>query len=527
MSHEKSWRRHVPRGGRRKLRAWVAAATVALVVLVAPAAVAVGSGPGAAGTVYVQTVPALAGVRLSIAGVQVTTGRSGSAQVQLSSINQVARRITLANPRVDGRTTVTLSRVSPEPHGAPHTSRLQVGLQVSSVVTLAIDPGSSQIPAGDVSELTLHSLSGTKVTVRPHPGATVDLLSRRAVLKAGVLQAQAVTWSVDHVATRSAAAVTTDSHRFDPFTNSVWRVRLAPVAGTVQVETVPATPGVVMVVEGHTVTTDAHGQGSTDVSDLNTASSGLKLATAQAEESSVELLHVSKLRPPAPRHRRLLLALRVSDPVTFQFVDPRGSVIPMNRVGQVRLDQAGHSLTIDANELTGPVLLPTSVARRAHDVWQTDQLDYSVQAVSVAGANAVFSGRYRFDLSTQRVWRVRLSVYDMSVTVSDALFGQRTSSTLQVTSPDGRQRRLHVGDGSPTLVPELVRGTYHLTVGAAVIGADHSVLVSKSAAADLRVITLLDLIIIGCTVALLAAALVVIGRRLTNRAPRDPQGEQP
>ncbi|TWP38664.1 hypothetical protein [Leekyejoonella antrihumi] len=525
MTRESSWFRSVSGRVRRVLHAAVAVATVATLVLVAPVGMAAVSGPGAAGTVYVQTVPALAGVRLSVAGIRVTTGSDGSARVKVSSINHIAQRVVLAGTRVDGRTTVALSRVSPQPHAERHTSRLDVGLQISSVVRLAVASGRSGIAAGDVSGLRLHSLSGKVLTVDPRPGATVDLLSRRAVLQAGVLTSQTVTWSVDRVTTRSGAAVTTSSPRFDPFSHSLWTVQLAPVAGTVEVDTVPATPGVMVVVGGHTLTTGANGRGSASTSDLNSVSSGLKLATPQAGESSVELLHVSKLPPHAPRHRRLLLALKVSNPVTFTFVDPRGHVIPLTRVGQVRLDQAGHSLTIDPQELAGPVLLPTSVAKRAHDVWRTDRLDYSIEAVSVSGANAVFSGQHRFDPRTEHLWRVRLSVYDMSITVRDALLGRRTSSTVQLTSPDGRQQRLDVGDSAPTVLSSLVRGTYHLVVGAAVVGADHSVLVSRSSVADLRVITLLDLVIIACVIGLLAAALIVAGRRLAHRATRPSKGE--
>lgn len=512
------------RSRRSKTRSWLCV-ILGMLLVVLPLGPAVAVGPGAAGKVYVQTVPALSGVQLNLDGVPVTTGPGGSASVELPSINHIAQRVSLADPKVDGHTTVAISRVSPAPHTIPHVSRLMVGLQVSTAVSVTVDPGNSGIATSDVESLRLHSVAGQVKELRLSDGGDVTLLSRRAMLQQGVLRTQDVTWSVDQVTTRSGAAVTTASPRFDPYTNARWTVRLAPVAGTVIIDTVPKTRGVMVSVAGATVTTGAGGRGTASVTDLNSVATSVKLVTPNADSSRVELLNVAKLPPPAPYHRRLLVALRVSKPVVFRFVDPEGHRIPEARVDEIRLNQGGRSFTIGKQELNGPILIPAEVARQAHDEWRARRLAYSVKAVSVDGANAVFAGRQRFDPSENGLWRVRLSVYDLTMTVRDSLFGRRTSSAVQVTLPDGRERKLNVSTAAPVTVRSLARGMYQVEVGAAILGAEHTVLVSQNSSADLRVITLPDAVVVLCVLLLVLILLIMLGRRLAGRPPDESEGE--
>ncbi len=498
---------------------------VALVLVLASLGTAVGSTTGgSAGTVHVQTVPALAGVQLTVGGIPVTTGVDGRATVQVPTINDVQHRVALASRQVDDRTSVALSHVSPQPHTTAHVSRLSVGLTVTSRVHVSLDPGSSGLSTTDVSELRLHSLAGQVLRVRPGGDPMVRLVSRRALLEHGVLRSQAVTWSVDHVTTRDGAAVTTDSPRFDPLSDSVWRIRLSPVAGTVVVDTVPRTPGVMVTVAGATVTTGRHGRGTAPVSDLNAVSDEVRLITPQAQEARVEMLHVTKRPPQAIGQRRLLIALQVSHPVRFEFVDPDGHTLSPGRVDKVVLNQGGRTRTIRQNELADPIFLPSSLARHVHGVWRTRRLDYSIRAVSMGGANAVFAGRQRFD-PRDPTWQVQLSVYDLTLTVHDSLLGRRVGSVVQVTMPDGDKQRLSVGDDKPSVLRSLVRGMYRVDIDAAVIGSKQTVLVSQDSRGDFRVITRLDLVLVAVVAVLFVGGLIFIGRRLTVETRRRAREE--
>lgn len=497
------------------------AVALAAVMGLAPVSLAAATS-GSAGVVQVQVTPAMAGVHLRVGGVSTITDAAGHVQVALTDINNVARSVTLASTRVDPRTTVRLTRVSPQPHTTPHVSNLQVGLEVDSAVRLSVDPSVTGVTASDVHSLRLHSLAGQVITVHPDLNPDVVLMSRRTMLQHGVLQTQAVTWTVDRVVTTDGAVVTTDRRRFDPGPHPRWTVRLVPVAGTVSVQTLPAVPGLQVTIGHQSVTTGAHGRVTAQVADLNAVSGRVRLLTSWAPHARVRLLHVAHLAPGESYHRRLLLALRVSRPVRLEFLDLQGGVVPQSRVGTVRLDQAGRILTVKRSALPQPLWLPTLAARNVHGHWMLRHLGYSVRAVVVDGANAVFSGKQHFVAGHASPWRIRLSVFPLSVTVSDALFGQQTSSGLQLRLPDGRHLAYRVGAGAPTVIPALARGLYHVQVDAAVIGQGTSVLVSQAGVADLRVVTALDVGVVLGFLLLVGAGLVYGGRVAARRSVGRP-----
>lgn len=500
----------------------VLAALASLGVLLLPGPLATASA-GSAGVVDVQVVPPMPGVRLSIGGVVATTDGSGWTRVALGDIDNVARRVHLASHAVGPRTTVRILRVAPQPHVAPHVSTLQVGMEVRSRVRVQVDPGSTRVGARDVVGLRLHSLAGQVVTINPRRHRGVTLVARRTMLQHGVLRAQSVTWTVDRVTTVGGATVTTDRRPFDPRLRPTWSVRLVPVAGTVRVRTVPATRGVQFSLGGQSLTTDAHGRVTSRLADLDAVSGAVRLASPWAGADRVRLLHTAHLPPPRPGTRRLLLALSVSRPVHLDFRDSRGDPVPRGRVSRVRLDQAGRTITLRHPDRPGPVWLTATVAANVRGHWTPRRVAYSVRSVLVDGSNAVFDGRQHFAAADSR-WRVRLSVFPLAVTVSDALFGHPTGSALELRLPDGRVRGYRIGAGEPTVIPGLVRGLYRVDVGAAVVGSRSSLLVSRTGAADLRVITALDVAVVLAGLALVAGGLVALGRVFVRRTDPAARG---
>ncbi|HET7173813.1 MAG TPA: hypothetical protein VFI30_06010 [Nocardioidaceae bacterium] len=504
------------------------AAGVALLLLgaLAPAAPAAGSA-GSAGLVYLSTVPALAGVRLDVGGAVVTTGRYGRAAVHVADLDGIAKRVSLASARLNGRTTVALSHIDPAPHTTPHVSRLSIGLSVRSAVRLSVSTGRSGVPSSTVSALRLHSITGQVLTVHPRSGSEVTLAARRAMLQHGTLRVQAITWSVDRVTTTTGVAVTTKGPRFDPLGRSRWAVRLAPVAGRVQVVTLPATADVTFRLGGSTLTTNSHGVATTPVGDLNNVASKVDLLTPRAGRLDVSLLRVTKLPPGAVHQRRVLASLLVRRPVQLRFVDPAGKPVPSSRVSWVRLNGDGRAIRIPGRRLDRPVMLPAAAAEQVHSNWRTRAITYSVTTARVDGANAVFSGRQRFDPNRTGTWPVRLSVFRLSLTVRDSLFGRRTSSQVTVTLPDGTSRHLYAGTGRPIVLPALVRGIYRVDIGAAVIGSKNSVLVSRDGTADFRVVTMLDTLVIILVLAVLVVVLIAAGRAMASRNARQQAQESP
>ena len=218
-----------------------------------------------------------------------------------------------------------------------------------------------------------------------------------------------------------------------------------------------------------------------------------------------------------PRQRRLLAAIDVRRGVTLRFVDSHGRSVPASRIDEVGLTTGSSSVTsLIGTEIGVPALLLTRVAERVGSGWDTRSITYSLASVKINGANAVFAGRQRFAPQTSSIWTIDLSVFSMTLTVRDALFGSKIGTSTVLTRPDGSRIDATVNANAPNLLTGMVRGLYTLKIDAAVLGGSTSILVSRDDHVELRVITLLDTVIIAVGGALCPA------RRCHARCDRHP-----
>jgi len=468
-----------------------------------------------AGTVFIQTTPAFGGVHLLVGSTTVTTGPDGSAAVTVPDINKIAARVSLSSSVLDSRNTLSLAYVKPAPHTAKYQSHLTIGLDVTSKVTLRISGGTTGVAPSQVHTVRLHSHTGQTILVDPQRNPTVSLLSRKTRLVAGV-----VTWTVDSLRAAHGVSITTARARFDPLSSAFWPLMLRPVNGTVVVDTIPATPGVIFVLDGATFTTNAHGRGTSLVTDLNGVDLRLRASTSQATASTVSVLSVSRLKPAAPFQRHLVAALAVSRPVSLSFTDPAGRAISRGRVAEVQLSGGGSTVTVLGAQLQDPVSVLSDQAKLVEGTWKTQQVTYSVARVSVEGSDAVFAGQQRFNPNTASDWPISVSVFDVSVTVRDVLFGSRVASAAEVTRPDGVHLAAQLNGAGPTLLRSLVRGEYTFTTQSAVFGASSKMLVSKDSDLELRVVTLPDVLALLLLLLSTSVAVVMLGRRGIRQSSR-------
>ncbi len=170
-------------------------------------------------------------------------------------------------------------------------------------------------------------------------------------------------------------------------------------------------------------------------------------------------------------------------------------------------------MTVSGAQLQEPVSVLANRAKLVEGTWKAQPVTYSVARVTVEGSDAVFAGQQRFNPNVASHWPISVSVFDVSVTVRDMLFGRRVNSTAQVTRPDGVQYAVQLGEEGPTLLPSLVRGDYTLTTQAAVLGASSKILVSQDVDAELRVLTLPDLLVLLLLMLDTSVLFVMIGRR--------------
>lgn len=472
--------------------------------------------PKQGGTVYVSTVPAIAGVSLDIGGSVVRTGPDGSAAVSTGSLNGIAKRITLAGSSPISGETLSIARVASGVH-RPRESHLTVGFDVSTSVRLQLAEGDAHVSPSSVHQLRLHSITGQIILVDPQKTHDVTLSARKARLIRGVLTAQPVTWTVDRVAVAPGVSVQTAGGRFDPFGHPTWPLQLAPIHGTVDIQTVPATPGVTFLLDGASITTTANGTASAPIGDLNNVNQRLKLADSTAEPLLVSNMRVSKLPPTHIRQRRLIVALDVRRPVILRFVDLKGSVIPTSRIENVQATSGNAEVQIVGRQIAEPAALLTQVATKAGSAWQTRRAVYSLRSVRMDGGEAVFNGRQRFSPSGGSTWTITLAVFNLAMTAHDALFGFKVGSRVQITRPDGTKYGLDLGTVDPLVARTMVRGLYGLTVDSAVVGGRTSVLVSRDDSVDLRVVTLVDFVVIALFALIILVSTVVGGQMMARR----------
>ena len=134
--------------------------------------------------------------------------------------------------------------------------------------------------------------------------------------------------------------------------------------------------------------------------------------------------------------------------------------------------------------------------------------------VQMAGTNVVNRGQQRITPAPGATWTVELLLYDLQVQARDAIFGNAIGGELSLVYPDGSVRVTQLGkDGSGIDYPQLPRGDYTLRLKVAGLGAPTPVALSRDQTAVIRVITYLDLGILGFGLLVAMGAMAWFGRR--------------
>ena len=474
------------------------------------------------GTVFLQMVPAVANVPLLVGGVGAITDANGRATVQVPNINGVAETVRVTEGLLGHGVRVGLARVAILPHLAEHQSRLVIGLNVWSRMHLDLRSGRTGVPVRAVRSVHLRSMTGVVKTVHMRGTRAVELLARRPQLVHNKLIAQPVTWSVASIDAGTGVALTSAQGRFDPYHKRAWRLTLSVVQGTVGISTVPATAGVQFIVDGASTVTGPDGRAKAQISNLNDVETRLRLGSADAADQTVSLLKVSKAPPLAVHEREVVAALAVHRPVRLRFTDLTGAGVPARRVLGVSM-QADRTVShFDAAQLRAPIMLLSAKATLVHNEWRVHRLVYAMTSATIDGGQAVFTGQQRFTPANATKWSVKLSVFSIHVTAHDALLGTRVGSRLVVTRPDRSTYTTAVpSSGSGALMTSVVRGNYDLHFSAAVLGTTTSLRISRSDSFDVRVVTPIDLALVGAVVALLAGSAVLAAMRVARRIEED------
>jgi hypothetical protein len=220
------------------------------------------------------------------------------------------------------------------------------------------------------------------------------------------------------------------------------------------------------------------------------------------------------------RMTRLAAGFSVEGLVRWSFVDGQGGPVPSRMVDSVVLkDDTGGRYQQPAE---GYHWLPvTQVVRQNSGRVSARRLAYSVEGVMVNGANAVFRSQQRFQAAPMTTWTVTLRLYQMQVSVHDAVFGFPAGSALRLRAPDGRVQRLDLDERSRATSGRLGPGDYQLKAQGPGISWWTPVSLSRSQAVRLVFVSWLDLAVAALAAALALVGLPLLGGRLGWRRRRE------
>ena len=292
--------------------------------------------------------------------------------------------------------------------------------------------------------------------------------------------------------------------------------------GTVTISTIPRTPGLRIHLRGDTFTTDRRGKARVPVDHMaaevqrmvDSGSSDIVLVNAkvspirQADGGVVEF----------DRFYGTTMAVSAHYRFRPRFIGPGGMRIDGKDVESYTLkSRHGTVVTVKHDR---PVMLKASRVVRYGGGLVSKPIVWSLESVIVDGANVVTRAQRRFDPSKLGGRRslVDLLFFRAHFTSKDALFGSPVGSAVLVTNPRGETRRYPLKDGELTL-PALPRGDYTVAVEASGMAPARPVALSRNQEVELKVITRVDMVLVGGILLAIAIGLLVARRPQLRRLP--------
>ena len=312
-------------------------------------------------------------------------------------------------------------------------------------------------------------------------------------------------------------------------TRAVTAAAAVPTA-TLTITTVPVVAGLRLKFDSATATTNASGTASF-TAERNQDAHTLTVLDTQRETGDTRYIFsrwagqrdISQAFTPTldsvtTRTRNTITAVfTVQRAISPKFIDQMGRAVGADRVSAVTArSSTGATVSISP---TGRTWLESShVVYRSSVDLEVEDLSYSLQSVLVDGSNVIDSGRQSFKPTETTAPTVEGQFHDLTVSAHDALFGFPTGAEVVLTYPDATVHVAPMGDSGTAVFSHIPRGTYEAVVraGPAIVNSEHLRL-SRDITVAVPVISILDLTVLTATFALLAFAVLLIGRRTVRR----------
>ena len=285
----------------------------------------------------------------------------------------------------------------------------------------------------------------------------------------------------------------------------------------VVVQTVPPLSGVPFRMNGMKVLSDENGNAKFQFRQTGTyrlevlvdeyKNSSVRIEFGRWSEESYENFRDIKV----PTDDVIQVGLNVFLQVSQKFVDLSGLPVPFERITEFTIKSAqGDVFTYTDNQ---PKWIPSSrIARRITGLEETKLL-YSTVSVTVDGSNVVNQSQQKFYPSPNGTWQISLLLYSLQINARDGLFASPVGKNIELQFPDGKIVKYPLDSSGNAQIHSLARGLYTFKIdGVNGLANPTPVALSRNQIVDVKVITFLDVGIVGFLVLVLVFGLIVYGR---------------
>jgi hypothetical protein len=304
------------------------------------------------------------------------------------------------------------------------------------------------------------------------------------------------------------------AHLLAPASAAVW-VQVLPA--TIRVQTVPAIAGITFQMDGHHFVSGQDGQASISIDQAGTYRLDVLLDQYHDPSQQIEFGRWSQesYQPSrdvqVPDNEVIQVGLNIFHKMSMKFVDLDGLPVDPSRITSISIRSIqGDVFTLKPGDT--PWLPASRTARRQTGLEET-QLLYSVNSVMIDGSNVVNSAQQRFYVNTDDTWTISLLLYSLRVTAKDGLFASPIGTSVNILLPNGQTQNYPLDKSGILEIHSLARGIYRVSLlGVKGLGTNTPVALSRNQVVNLRIVTELDIAVVGLFGFLVAIGLIFYGR---------------
>jgi hypothetical protein len=309
------------------------------------------------------------------------------------------------------------------------------------------------------------------------------------------------------------------AHLLAPAISAVW---LQVLPATVRVQTVPAIAGITFQMGDRQFISGQDGLATVNINQAGIYRLDVLLDQYHNPSQQVEFGRWSQesYQPfrdvQVPADDVIQVGLNVFHKISLKFVDLDGLAIDLSRITSISIRSIqGDVFTLKPGDT--PWLPSSRTARRLIGLEETD-LPYSVNSVIIDGSNVVNSAQQRFYVNTDDTWTISLLLYTLRITAKDGLFGSPIGNSVNVLLPNGQTQNYPLDKSGVLEIHSLARGIYRVSlVDAKGLGTSTPVALSRNQVVNLKIVTILDMAVVGLLGIAFALGLIFYGRpRLLN-----------